>query len=181
MASDIVLQTTAQVVEEHAHGMPQLDFATFPNQWFWLIVTLGVLYFVLSKIALPRIASVLSMRQEAISRDIELAEELKQKAVEAQDAYNKALVNARAEAGRIVADAKAEIQKDLDIAFGRAEAEISAQTAESESRISEIREGALKSVEIVAKNTAREIVKALMPGLSDAKATDAAVRAKLKG
>lgn len=38
---------------ESATGMPQLDFATFPNQIFWLIVALGVLYWILSRIALP--------------------------------------------------------------------------------------------------------------------------------
>ena len=43
-------------------GMPQLDFATFPNQIFWLIVTLVVIYFVLSRIALPRIGAVLAGR-----------------------------------------------------------------------------------------------------------------------
>ena len=45
---------------ESAGGMPQLDFSTFPNQIFWLLVTLVVIYFVLSRIALPRIAAVLS-------------------------------------------------------------------------------------------------------------------------
>ena len=36
-------------------GMPQLDFSTFPNQIFWLVVTLLVIYFVLSRVALPRL------------------------------------------------------------------------------------------------------------------------------
>jgi len=40
-----------------AVGMPQLDFSTWPNQIFWLLVTLVVIYFVLSKIALPRIGA----------------------------------------------------------------------------------------------------------------------------
>ena len=41
-------------------GMPQLDVSSFPNQIFWLIVTLGVIYFVLSRFALPRIGAVLA-------------------------------------------------------------------------------------------------------------------------
>ena len=41
-------------------GMPQLDFSTFPNQIFWLLVTLAVIYFVLSRVALPRIGAVLA-------------------------------------------------------------------------------------------------------------------------
>ena len=45
-------------------GMPQLDFTTFPNQIFWLVVTLIVIYFILTRIALPRIGAVLAERRE---------------------------------------------------------------------------------------------------------------------
>jgi F-type H+-transporting ATPase subunit b len=44
-------------------GMPQLDFTTFSNQIFWLVVTMVVLYFVMSRVALPRIAAVLADRR----------------------------------------------------------------------------------------------------------------------
>ena len=77
-------------------GMPQLDFSTFPNQIFWLVVTLVVIYLVLSKVALPRIASVLAERQGTITNDIAAAEDLKAKAAEAEEAYNKAIADARA-------------------------------------------------------------------------------------
>ena len=68
-------ETTA-ATSEHAVGMPQLDISTFSNQIFWLVITLVIIYFVLSKIALPRIASVLSDRQMTISNDIARAEYL---------------------------------------------------------------------------------------------------------
>ena len=42
--------------------MPQLDFSTFPNQIFWLVVTLVVIYLVLSRVALPRIGGILAER-----------------------------------------------------------------------------------------------------------------------
>lgn len=77
-----------------ASGMPQLDLTTFPNQIFWLIVTLVVIYYVLSRIALPRIAAVLAERQGTITNDLATAEELKLKAVEAEKAYDKALADA---------------------------------------------------------------------------------------
>jgi len=181
MASDILLEKVGGAVSEHADGMPQLDFSTYPNQWFWLIVMLISLYLILSRIALPRIASVLGERQGAISHDIEQAEALKQKAVEAEAIYTKALAEARAEAGRIVAEAKAEIQQDLDVAIAKADAEIAAKTSESEVAIAEIRKGALKAVETVAKETAGEIVNMILPGSGDAKAVNAAVAAKQKG
>jgi F-type H+-transporting ATPase subunit b len=41
-------------------GMPQLDLGTFDNQIFWLLITLVVIYLVLSRVALPRIAAILA-------------------------------------------------------------------------------------------------------------------------
>ena len=70
-----------------APGMPQLDPTSWGNQVFWLLVTLVVIYFVLSRIALPRIAAVLAERKGTITNDIAAAEELKAKAVEAEEAY----------------------------------------------------------------------------------------------
>ncbi len=171
---------TAEAGAESASGMPQLDFSTFPNQIFWLLVTLVVIYFVLAKIALPRIAAVLNERQGTITNDIAAAEELKAKAVEAEEAYNKALVDARAEASNIVAAARADIQADLDKATAKADAEIAAKAAESEKAIAEIREGALEAVKEVAKDTAKEVVAAL-GSKADARSITSAVNARLKG
>ncbi len=168
------------VVEKAKGGMPQLDFATFPNQIFWLTVTLVVIYLVLSRIALPRISAVLAERSGTITNDIAAAEELKQKAVEAEVAYQQALTEARAQAGAIVAEAKAEIQADLDVEIKKADAQIAAKAAESEKAIAEIRDGAVKSVTQVAKDTAKELV-AAMGGSADAKTITAAVAARMKG
>ncbi len=176
MASD-----TTGAAPEHAQGMPQLDFSTFPNQIFWLCVTLVVIFVVMNRIALPRIASVLADRHDTIQRDLEKAEMLKQKAVEAEDAYNKALADARVEASKIVAETKAEIQKELDKATAKADAEISAKAAEGEVKIKAIRDSAMASVEIVATDTASALVDVVMPGASDAKSIKAAVKAQLKG
>jgi F-type H+-transporting ATPase subunit b len=160
--------------------MPQLDFSTFPNQIFWLVVTLVVVYLILSRLALPRIASVLAERQGTISNDIAAAEDLKLKAEEAESAYNQALADARAEAHKIVAEAKAEIQADVNAAIARADAEIAAKAAESEKAIAEIRAGALDSVREVANATAGDIV-AAMGGKADAKSIAAAISAQAKG
>ncbi|WP_226782875.1 F0F1 ATP synthase subunit B' [Oceaniglobus trochenteri] len=180
MATETAGHGADTVAHEIEAGMPQLDFSTFPNQIFWLIVALFAIYFILSRIALPRIGSVLAERQGTITNDIAAAEELKLKAVEAEKAYDKALADARAEAGRIVAAAKAEIQADLDDAIQKADAEIAAKSAESEKAINEIRAGAMESVEAVAKDTAGAIVAAL-GGSTDQGDIDGAVQSRLKG
>ena len=161
-------------------GMPQLDVTTFSNQIFWLIVALVVLYYIMSRVALPRVAAVLADRRGTITSDIAAAEEYKLKAQQAEDAYNKALADARAEAGRIVDAAKAEIQAELDVQLAKADAEIAAKTAESERRIQEIRDSSMEMVSEVSRDVARDIVES-MGGKADASSVDEAVSVHLKG
>ncbi len=180
--SPLSLEEAGKCVDSHggAIGMPQLCGEWMGNQIFWLVVTLAVIFFVLSRIALPRIASVLAERQGTITNDLAAAEDLKAKALDAEEAYNKALADARAEAQSIVAQAKADIQGDLDKAIAKADAEIAAKAAEGEKAIAEIRANALDSVKDVAKDTAKEVV-SVMGGKADAKSVTAAVTARMKG
>ena len=166
--------------EEAATGLPQLDFSTFPNQIFWLVVTLIEIYLILDRVALPRIASVLAERQGTITNDIAAAEDLRAKAAEAEAAYEKALADARAQAQEIAAKTRADIQADLDKAIAKADAEIAARTAESATKINEIKDGADAAVVDVAKDTAAALISAL-GGSGDAAAVDAAVDKRTKG
>jgi len=181
MATETTTSTSACVdASGGAIGMPQLCPDWFTNQIFWLVIALLVIFFVLSKIALPRIAAVLAERSGTISNDLASAEDLKRKAVEAEEAYNKALADARAEAQSIAAQTRAEIKADLDDAIAKADAEIAAKAAEGEAKIAEIRAGAMESVSEVAKDVAAEIVTALGQ-TADAKTVGDAVAARLKG
>lgn len=178
-------ETTGAVgtcVDSHgsAIGMPQLCFDWFPNQIFWLVITLVVVFLVLSRVALPRIAAILAERQGTITNDLAAAEDLKAKALAAEEAYTKALAEARAEAQRIAGEARAEIQAELNEAIAKADAEIAAKAAESEKAIAEIRAGALESIEAVAKDTAGELVNVL-GGQADDATVAGAVEARMKG
>ena len=166
--------------EASQKGMPQLNFATWPNQVFWLLVALVILYIVMTKIAMPRIASVLAERKGKITGDLAAAEELKSKAKAAEKAYNLALEQARVEAAKIIVATKAEIQTDLNAAMADADAQIAAKAAESEKRIAEIRAGAEQAVGEVARDTAGALVAAL-GGTADDAAIAAAVAVRLKG
>lgn len=164
---------------DHAGGLPQLNFETWPSQVFWLIVALVVLYYLMSKIALPRIASVLEERADAIASDLDRAEEMKRKAEEAEQAYKQALADARGKAQSIAAETRAEIQAEIDEAMAEADADISARTAESETRIAEIRDSAIQSVRQVAEETAVAVVDRIMPGVAGEDAVRSAVQARL--
>ena len=164
----------------NAPGMPQLDFSTFPNQILWLVVTLVVIYLILSRVALPRIGSVIAERAGTISNDIAAAETYKQQAAEAEAAYKRALEEARAAANKVIEEARADIQADLDAAIAKADAEIAARAAESEQKIAAIRESANAAVAEVAEEAAQQIVVAFGVKAERA-AVSSAVTERLKG
>ena len=183
MATEPIAEDLAGIcVDSHgsAIGMPQLCADWIPNQVFWLVIALVVTFFVLSRIALPRIASVLAERQGTITNDIAAAEEFKRQATEAEKAYDKALADARAEAQGIAQKTREEIKVQLDEAIAEADRVIVAKAAESEKAIAEIRASALENIEIVAKDTAAAIV-ATMGGKADQDAISAAVGDRMKG
>lgn len=162
-------------------GMPQLDFSTFPNQIFWLVVTLIVIYFVLSRVALPRIGAVLSDRQDTIEHDIARAEELKQMAGEAEIAYNLALATARLEATEIISQTKRDIKAKLMVAISDTDEKISSRVKKGEKKIHAIKESSKESILIVAQDIASDIVKAVGPGKVDSKIISSLVLEKVKG
>jgi F-type H+-transporting ATPase subunit b len=180
--ADDATHSAADAAHGGGPGMPQLDFSTFPNQIFWLVVTLVAIYFILSKVALPRIASVLAERQGTLTNDLAAAEDLKRQAVEAEEAYNKALADARSEAQRIAEETRAEIQAGLAEATAKADEQIAAKAAESAARIATIQANATQSVGDVARDVAGDVVGAIMPGQTvDANVIADAVTSRMKG
>ena len=172
--------TTCVGPDGSAIGLPQLCFDWFPNQIFWLIVTLVVLFFILTRVAFPRIAAVLSERSGTISNDLAAAEDLKAKAAEAEKAYEKALADARAEAQSIIAQSRADMQAELDESMARADEEIAKKTEQSQKAIEEIRAGALESIREVARDTAGTVLE-VMDTQADEAEIERAVAARLEG
>jgi F-type H+-transporting ATPase subunit b len=164
-----------------AVGLPQLDVTTFPSQIFWLIVSLVVLYLVVTRLALPKIVGAIEDRADAIEDDLDRAAQYKRKAELAEKAYEKALADAKAKAQEIAAKARADVAKQIAAAMAKADAQIAAKAAESEARIREIRDGALASVEAVAAETAEALVERFIPGAGAADAVRAAVQTRLQG
>jgi F-type H+-transporting ATPase subunit b len=138
--------------------MPQLDPSSYPSQVFWLVIAFLLLYWLLTKRALPRVADILETRQDRIAADLDRAQSLRQEAEEAM-----------AEHERLVADAQARARAELDAAnervrsdAARQEAELERslqrQLAEAEQRIAAAREEALRALEDVARDASREAV-----------------------
>jgi F-type H+-transporting ATPase subunit b len=96
-AGDATHATTETEGHEQG-GMPQLNFADFPPQLVWLLITFVLLLILMSRMALPRIASVIEQRDQRIKNDLDRAEKVKADADAALATYQKAMADARAKA-----------------------------------------------------------------------------------
>src|SRR5580704_13340599 len=89
-------EPTAHTEKPAGHGaFPPFQAEHFPSQLLWLTVSFVLLYVLMSKVALPRIGSILADRNKRIGDDLAAAQRLKEQADAAHAAYDKALADAR--------------------------------------------------------------------------------------
>ncbi|WP_448188720.1 F0F1 ATP synthase subunit B family protein [Azospirillum sp. sgz301742] len=180
-----VLAATAQNAAEHggehaAGGLPQLNPATFPTQIFWLALSFGALYYLLSKKALPVVAQVLEERQERISRDLSKAASLKEEAEGVMATVDKALAEARTQAQAVIAETVAAIEADNQAKQSSLNAQIADRLREAETRINAAKEQALTNVRGEAAGIVREIASKLAGIDADPAQAEAAVAAVIE-
>lgn len=60
--------------------MPQFDISSFTSQLFWLGLIFSVLYFVVSKVIVPKAEQILSSRDKWIDDNLELAKKYNEQA-----------------------------------------------------------------------------------------------------
>lgn len=155
--------------------MPQLETATFLPQLVWLLITFVLLYLLMAKVALPRVAAVIDERKRRIDHDLEEAARLKRETEKAIAEYEQALAQARAKAQAIAGDTRAKISADAAASRAKVEAEIAEQTKAAEARILAAKQQALSQLQSVAAGAAADVVSRLSGTAPAADAVDAAV------
>lgn len=138
--------------------MPQLDFSTYPTQIFWLVVCFVILYFLMSRVALPRVATVVQNREKRIQADIERADRLKQEADHAKLAYEKTLTDARAKAQAELAAAAQTIQAEAGKRETAFMAQLNQRTKSAEDAIAASKTKALGEVRELAGGVVASVV-----------------------
>lgn len=161
---------------------PPFDGTTFASQLLWLALSFGLLYLLMSRIALPRIGRILEERHDRIADDLEEAAKHKAESEAAQASYEKALAEARAKANAIAGDTRNRLAADSDANRKALEADLSAKLAAAEGRISATKTEALTHVRGIAVDATHAIVSTLI-GTSPAspeveRAVDSALASK---
>lgn len=158
----VVAAETVHAEPKGGAGLPQMNVDYFPTQLFWLALTFLGLWFVLSKIALPRVGDVIAERKDRITRDIEAAGRLKSDTDKALADYEKALSDARSNASGIAKQTREKLSAETDAEKGRIEKQIAAKLQEAETRIAATKTKALTAVNDIAAETARAVVAKLV-------------------
>lgn len=151
--------------DHHSGGLPQLNPANYASQIFWTLVTFGLLLWLMSKVALPRVGEVLQARQEKIANDLDKAAALKAEAEQVMQAYEKAEAEARANAQRIMAETVAAADADAAQRFRELDAELTQRSRAAEENIRVAKENAIQSLRNVSVEAAQSAVERLV-GLS---------------
>jgi F-type H+-transporting ATPase subunit b len=144
------------------HGaFPPFDPATFGSQLLWLAITFGLLYFLMSRVALPRIGSILENRSNRIAGDLAEAGRLKEETDAAIAAYEQALAEARQNAHAIGQKARDAAKAEIDADRGRLEADLQGRLDAADRRIAEVKNRALAEVDAIARDATDAIVETL--------------------
>lgn len=141
---------------------PPFDGSTFPSQLLWLVISFGLLYWLMSRVTLPRIGRILEERHDRIADDLEEAAKHKADSHAAQVAYEKALNEARAKANNIAGETRNRLAADADANRKSLEADLAAKLTAAEERIASTKSEALTHVRGIATDTTEAIVSALL-------------------
>ena len=154
--------------EEASNGAPDVfppfDPSSFASQLLWLTITFGIFYMIMSRVVIPRLASILEMRRDRITRDLDETQRLKAEADAAHAAYEHELAEAKKNAHSIALKSTEKAKADAAAAREKVEAELADKMAEAEARIADIKAKAMSEVGTIAGDTTSEIVKELIGG-----------------
>jgi F-type H+-transporting ATPase subunit b len=175
--------TTAHTEADGGHkaAFPPFQKDTFASQLVSLLVAFVALYLIVSRIALPRVGSLLDERQNAIDGDLAAAQKLKDDSDAALKAYESELAAARSRAQAIGSETREKLNAASEAERKTLEERLSVKLAEAEKTIASTREGAMSNVRGIAAEAAAAIVQRLTGVLPDGASVNSAVDASLKG
>jgi F-type H+-transporting ATPase subunit b len=146
---------------ERGQGFPPFDAHTFASQLLWLALAFIALYLLMSRIALPRIASILEARRRRVEDDLAEAQHFKDASDAAIAAHEKALAEARGRAQTLANETRAKAAAAAEARRKEVDAKLNARIAEAEKTIAGTRSAAMGNVRSIASEAAGAIVERL--------------------
>jgi len=151
-----------KVFAAESGGMPQLNPEFWVSQIFWLTLTFGILYIVLSKLILPKISANLESRKSQIQENIEAADKQRESSESKLKEYDKIILKSKLEAKNIFKDAREKALKDINSKREILDKQIDEEVKNAEKEIEILRKSAPEKINKIAIETSSELVKRLI-------------------
>ena len=151
-----------EVFAAESGGMPQLNPEFWISQIFWLTLTFGILYIVLSKLILPKISANLELRKSQIQDNIEAAEKQRKDSESKLKEYDDIIFKSKLEAKNIFKDSREKVIKDINSKKETLENQINEEIKKAEKEIEVVKKSAPKKINKIAIETSSELVKKLI-------------------
>ena len=151
-----------EVFSAESGGMPQLNPEFWISQIFWLILTFGILYLVLSKLILPKISANLENRKSQISDNIEAADKQREESEAKLKEYEDIIAKSKNEAKNIYNQSREKALKDINAKRDILDKQIDEEIKKAEDEINQLRKDAPTKINKIAIETASELTKKLI-------------------
>ena len=143
-------------------GMPQLNPEFWISQIFWLTITFGILYIVLSKIILPKISANLEIRKSQIVENIEAADKQREASEKKLKDYEKIINDSKIEAKKFFYKAREKILKDINQKKQSLNDELNSEIKKAESEVKELKNKAPEKITKIAIETSKDLIQQLI-------------------
>ncbi len=151
---------TAQSAE--SGGMPQLNPEFWVSQIFWLVITFGILFIVLSKFILPKISNNLETRKTQILENIEVAEKQREESEKKIKEFDKIILDSKIKAKNFFSDARQKVLDDIGKKRIALEKDIDKEINAAELEIKELKDSSQDKITKIAIETSSDLVKQLI-------------------
>jgi F-type H+-transporting ATPase subunit b len=143
-------------------GMPQLNPEFWVSQIFWLTLTFGVLYVVLSKLILPKISGNLESRKSQILENIEAAEKQRVDSETKLKEFDEIISKSKLKAKNIFNQAREKALKDINAKKNVLDKQIDDEIGKAEQEIKVLQNSAPDKINKIAIETSSELIQKLI-------------------
>ena len=151
-----------EVFGAESGGMPQLNPEFWISQIFWLTITFGVLYIVLSKLILPKISLNLELRKSQIQDNIEAAEKQRENSEAKLKEFDDIITKSKLRARNIYQEAREKALKEINLKREALDKQIDEEIKKVDQEIKLLKKSAPEKINKIAIESASELVKELI-------------------
>ena len=151
-----------EVFAAESGGMPQLNPEFWFSQIFWLTITFGILYVVLSKLILPKISLNLELRKSQIQDNIEAAEKQRENSEAKLKEFDDIIAKSKLTAKKIYQEARENALGEINLKRETLDKQINEEINKAEQEIKILKKSAPEKINKIAIESTSELVKKLI-------------------